>query len=78
MKAEMRSSFGFGFGGGFYIYFICLFFIFLTVIYLLTPYDMYWHLKTSATRTTLPIQLACFLLLLNTLRHLNFRGTGRG
>jgi hypothetical protein len=58
--------------------FICLFFLFLTVIYLLTPYDMYWHLKTSATRTTLPIQLACFLLLLNTLRHLNFRGISRG
>jgi hypothetical protein len=58
--------------------FICLFFLFLTVIYLLTPYDMYWHLKTSATRTTLPIQLACFFLLLNTLRQFNFRDTSRG
>ena len=58
--------------------FICLFFAFLTMVYLLTPYDIYWHLKGSATRTTLPIQLACFILLLNSLRQLNFRGTGRG
>lgn len=58
--------------------FICLFFVFLTMVYLLTPYDIYWHLKGSATRTTLPIQLACFTLLLNSLRQINFRGTGRG
>ena len=37
--------------------FFGLYWLFLFTVYVLTPHDLYWHLKGSTTRTTLPLQL---------------------
>ena len=39
------------------IYFACLF-----SVYLVTPFDLDWHLTTSVARTTLPFELAAYLI----------------
>ena len=38
-------------------YFICLF-----TVYLATPFDLGWHLSTSVDRTSLPFELAAYLI----------------
>ena len=46
---------------------------FLFAVYLLTPHDLFWHLKTSATRTTLVIQMLCFLMAIYSIKkYINF------
>jgi len=53
--------------------FFALYWLFLFTVYVLTPHDLYWHLKGSATRTTLPLQLISLwipiLILKNYLSH---------
>ena len=61
----------------FVVQFICAYWIFLFLIYVFTPHDLFWHLKTSATRTTLPIQLSCWVLFISMVKKISFREINR-
>ena len=55
----------------FIIQFIFAYLIFLFFVYVFTPHDLFWHLKTSATRTTLPIQLSCWIFFISIARKIS-------
>jgi len=52
------------------VQFVFAYLIFLFLVYVFTPYDLFWHLKTSTTRTTLPIQLSCLFLFISMVKKL--------
>jgi len=54
------------------VQFMFAYMIFLFLVYVFTPNDLFWHLKTSTTRTTLPIQLGCWILFISMASKINF------